>query len=240
MKAKNETQFTEEACGSFTENVKVSRYDEFDYVIPIFEVPGDNVLKGHTITFKEVKIPQTKPSESQCKQKGYFRIFMDRRLMEELGLGECAGLEEEGQTELVARKVQELYINKIRREIDTKTTAQGPAAKVYLKMKDTNFPVTVDITIAIRKKQPFPSEIEIKEDMSGIEFCYFVPACDLWRASFTSKETEFISNLQEKEKQCLRSLKVSINFVFNDYEIKPIYVVCMQDSSKNIGKKLDI
>ena len=220
MKERNETQFTEELCGSFAENVKVCGYDEFDYVIPIFEVPGDNVLKGHMVTFKEFKIPQTKPPKSLCKQKGFFKIFMDIRLMKELGLEACAGFEVNGKIELVASKVQELYINKIKNENKTKTEARGPAATLHYRMKDTNFPLTVDLTIAIRKKKPFPPEIEFQKDVGGIEFCYFVPAYDSWRVSFSHKETKIISDLQETEKQCLRSLKVRVKLRIREIRFK--------------------
>ena len=200
-----------EMCGSYAEKVKVSHFDEFDYVIPITVVSGDNKINRQEITFEEVELPQTKPSESECTQKGFFKIFMEESLMTTLGLGNCGGIEKHGKRELLAAKVQKAYTGKVGRSKEmagTLVKASGPAVTVYFKAEEKGFPISIDLTFAIKKMEPFPPGVELKGGLGKVEYCYFVPAHDFWRMSFSNKETEYIRDLEEEEKRCLRSLKV--------------------------------
>ena len=200
-----------EICGSYAEKVKVSHFDEFDYVIPITVVSDDNKINGQEITFEEVKIQQTKPSESDFTQKGFFKIFMPESLMTTLGLGDCGGIEKHGKRELLAAKVQDVYKAKVRLSEEmagTLVKVSGPAVTVYFKAEEKDFPISIDLTFAIKKLKPSPIEFELKTGIGEVEYCYFVPAHDFWRLSFSNKETEYIRGLEEDEKRCLRSLKV--------------------------------
>ena len=198
-------------CGSYAEKVKVSHLNEFDYVIPITVISGDNKINGQEIIFEEVRMPQTKPSESECKQKGFFKIFMQESLMTTLGLGNCGGIEKHGKRELLAAKVQDVYRAKVglsKEMAGTLVKASGPAVTVYFKAEEKGFPISIDLTFAIKKMEPFPSGVELKRGLGKVEYCYFVPAHDFWRTSFSIKETEYIRGLKEEEKRCLRSLKL--------------------------------
>ena len=202
-----------EMCGSYAEKVKVSHFDEFDYVIPITVVSGDNKINGQEVTFEKVEFPQTKPSESGYKQKGFFKIFMQESLMTTLGLGNCGGIEKHGKRELLAAKVQKAYTDKVGRSKEmagTLVKASGPAVTVYFKVEEKGFPISIDLTFAIKKMEPFPPGVELKGGQGKVEYCYFVPAHDFWRMSFSNKETENIRGLKEEEKRCLRSLKVGM------------------------------
>ena len=202
-----------EMCGSYAEKVKVSHFDEFDYVIPITVVSGDNKINGQEVTFEKVEFPQTKPSESEYKQKGFFKIFMQESLMTTLGLRNCGGIEKHGKRELLAAKVQGVYMAKVGRSNEmagTLVKASGPAVTVYFKAKEKGFPISIDLTFAIKKLTPSRHEFEINKDVGEVEYCYFVPAHDFWRMSFSNKETEKVRGLEEEEKRCLRSLKVGM------------------------------
>ena len=221
------------SIGSSSEGTKVTSANEFDYLLVLDTVTGDDIhveaVSRPTVykltdpekipkSYCDVYLKELNTGSKQNDDDGDAFIAPNEESSERISLWSNERFMSDNRKMLSARVqqefkslVQSVVLNKY--ECQSHVTTKGPAVTIYLKTDSMSL-IKIDLSVALKLQvSQLPGNIQsLVENTASLGIsnhdCYLIPSGDYWKISLCLAEKDYINSLDDKSKLVYKAIKV--------------------------------